>query len=1115
MGWLLTLGAMTGLSGPALGQDADSASILIYDASGSMWGQLDGGITKVEIAREVIGDFFISRDTKVPLGVIAYGHNRRGDCSDIEVIAKVDVNNPSELSARLNRLNPRGMTPITDSLSLAASMIPPTAESADIILVTDGLETCEADPCALAAQLAKEGIAIRAHVVGFGLTNEEAEAMACVADATGGLLLRPQTGQELADALNQIAQVEPAPNPVPESEPVVSEAFFDIGPRAEAGHSYSISYRGEALNSDFAGFTPRGEGKPPSSASFGPIGGGSHANNPFTKRAPVVPGEYDLILFKNNGEGIIARQPIEVVAASNGFEPIGSVEPGSRVQVAFRGPEQMGERLVLARPDQPVGDFRSLSWDFALHKNGVFRLKAPTEPGLYEVRYLNSSANEVMFSRQFGVGVPFEDTDQTNTADLAAQAAAATQAAPGQDVMPMIRATFRIPDTFPQIPLWWEAVPLDPDMNPEAWAPISEMVVGEGEFEPGRYRVSTTGPGEVEFRAEVEIYPGQNNDFIIPPVEESDDEASATQLTGPWQVIGVPPYQVQANADQLLTLALEQTRSGGSIRGSWTAKERLAGPQASGREGMFTTATLEDGALRLVFTVGAPIPEPMTLYVTPYKIGYAGTLSSGAMGMSIVMWPGGYQPPSLTEMREAVHGPAPSDFVDMSGTIAVPSKKPSDEVKTVSVRFLTPFEIGGKRVQWSAVRTDRPVSDTAFAMNDFEHMLIVDLEPGTYAVEGINEAEGIYLADTVTVIVGGENSFEIPKAGAGDRGEAKRDPDEDVALVCANAPQGCEVRHDASGISVTLPNNWTMSEPYFFETAGGARADLPTATFFSEESGEPVSLELNPRQWLASNGNCRPVGASQLCNYVGQGPTSDMAFEIIYASLSIVSINGSSIEGDSPLQDAPADTSSDPMAGTVSGLLEGALGMPRRGTEQDQPSTTPTNTIQLVLSSSTQFGSACFINARLSNPSGESFTLFAPIKATANGQPVRPVLNPDMPAMLEVTAYAESGAGLSPIALMAPCDELAVMLGPVQCRMGVGDGGPLTSCPMQVEAVATPEFADLAMINGKAAAMQPLPGAPDASTGASAALGDIIRVDLGGRDPAAVLQQLFGNQQRN
>jgi hypothetical protein len=47
------------LSAPAYAQSAnaspDKAAVLILDASGSMWGQLDGGITKIEVAREVMG----------------------------------------------------------------------------------------------------------------------------------------------------------------------------------------------------------------------------------------------------------------------------------------------------------------------------------------------------------------------------------------------------------------------------------------------------------------------------------------------------------------------------------------------------------------------------------------------------------------------------------------------------------------------------------------------------------------------------------------------------------------------------------------------------------------------------------------------------------------------------------------------------------------------------------------------------------------------------------------------------------------------------------------------------------------------------------------------------
>ncbi|SHF48532.1 hypothetical protein SAMN02745223_02761 [Devosia limi DSM 17137] len=872
------------LAMPLVAQEADSASILIYDASGSMWGQLDGGISKVEIAREVIGDFFVSRDNSIPLGVIAYGHNRRGDCSDIEVVANVGINDPAGLSSSLNRLNPRGMTPITDALSLAASMIPPTAESADIILVTDGLETCEADPCALAAQLANEGIAIRAHVVGFGLTREEGEVMACVADATGGLLLTPQTGQELADALRQVAQVEPAPAPEPEP---VAEAFFDMGPKAEAGHDYRISFQGSARNVDYAGFTRRGEEAPDVSPSYGVLGGGETGNNPFTRTAPSEPGEYDLILAVT-GQGIIARQPIEVVPPSNGFDAVGSVEPDKRFQFTWRGPNQVGQRIVIARPAAAPADYVG-DWGapFSNRKTQTMRLRAPKEPGLYELRYISGNSQEILFSRAFGVGVPYEDRDGINTADLAAQAAAATQAAPGQDDLPMVPATFRLPPDYPQEPHEWSAIPLDPDMSPEAWAPSGKTIIGEGVFEPGRYEVTANWGPKDTFKGVVEILPGQDNDFVIPVMSEEDPIVPT--LDGPWQVLGVPPYQVQAGADRLLTLALEQASPGAPIDGSWTAQDMLAGPQAAGREGTFTSTTFENGALRMTFTVGDPILEPMTLYLTPYEIGYAGTLSAGAMGISVVMWPGGYTPPSLAEMREAVHGPAPGDFVDMTSSAPQPMQAgEAAAAANVPVRLRTPFEIGDVGVQWSAIRTDMQELNVAFASSDLETSFVTELAAGgTYEVEGVNSDAGIYLADTITIDPKGRNDFEIPMAQGRDSGPSETGLGDDVAFVCKDTPPGCPVSHAESGISLRLPNDWSMSEPYFYETAGGAGSGLPTASFFWESFGTVNTIELNPRQWLESNGRCGTVGTSQLCYMRGQDMMLDVVFEMIRDTLSV------------------------------------------------------------------------------------------------------------------------------------------------------------------------------------------------------------------------------------
>ncbi|WP_333714266.1 hypothetical protein, partial [Yoonia sp.] len=49
------------------------------------------------------------------------------------------------------------------------------------------------------------GIPLRAHVVGFGLSEGEVRQIACIADQTGGLVLSTQSGAELADALLRTA----------------------------------------------------------------------------------------------------------------------------------------------------------------------------------------------------------------------------------------------------------------------------------------------------------------------------------------------------------------------------------------------------------------------------------------------------------------------------------------------------------------------------------------------------------------------------------------------------------------------------------------------------------------------------------------------------------------------------------------------------------------------------------------------------------------------------------------------------------------------------------------------------------------------------------------------
>ncbi|WP_306044177.1 VWA domain-containing protein [Nioella sp. MMSF_3534] len=189
------------------------ATILVLDASNSMWGQIDG-VNKIVIAREVISDLLTQIPDNMELGLTMYGHNRRGDCTDIETMVPPGLNNRDEIARIVNSVNPRGRTPLSDAVIQAAEELRYTENAATVILVSDGRETCDADPCAVGRALEEAGIDFTAHVIGFDVDEPEGIAeLQCLAENTGGQFLTASNAEELADALSQVA-VAPTPPPM-------------------------------------------------------------------------------------------------------------------------------------------------------------------------------------------------------------------------------------------------------------------------------------------------------------------------------------------------------------------------------------------------------------------------------------------------------------------------------------------------------------------------------------------------------------------------------------------------------------------------------------------------------------------------------------------------------------------------------------------------------------------------------------------------------------------------------------------------------------------------------------------------------------------------------------
>lgn len=197
---LLVFGIM-----PSASAAAYPEVMFVLDASGSMWGRVND-TTKIEIAREVMGKIVPSLPKEVKVGLTVYGHRKKGDCADIEVVVEPGSDDRQGLVDTVNAINPKGMTPIADSITMVAEKLKGNEAETTIILVSDGEETCHDDPCGVVKALKASGIHFILHVVGFDVTAEQKEQLQCLSDVAGGSYFGAEDADSLLAALTTVTQ---------------------------------------------------------------------------------------------------------------------------------------------------------------------------------------------------------------------------------------------------------------------------------------------------------------------------------------------------------------------------------------------------------------------------------------------------------------------------------------------------------------------------------------------------------------------------------------------------------------------------------------------------------------------------------------------------------------------------------------------------------------------------------------------------------------------------------------------------------------------------------------------------------------------------------------------
>ena len=154
----------------------------------AVWGANE---TRIEAAKDLLAKAVDSlRGTaNLEIALRVYGHQSPitatyQDCNDTKLEVPFGANNFDNVKNRIRSIEAKGTTPIARSLEAAASDFPDQNSRNIIILITDGQEACDNDPCVIAKKLYDKGVKVTPFVIGLGLDLSYLEKFNCIGSYT-------------------------------------------------------------------------------------------------------------------------------------------------------------------------------------------------------------------------------------------------------------------------------------------------------------------------------------------------------------------------------------------------------------------------------------------------------------------------------------------------------------------------------------------------------------------------------------------------------------------------------------------------------------------------------------------------------------------------------------------------------------------------------------------------------------------------------------------------------------------------------------------------------------------------------------------------------------------
>ncbi|GAA1829450.1 VWA domain-containing protein [Microlunatus capsulatus] len=182
--------------------------VMVLDSSGSMKARV-GGKSKISIAKAALASVVRGLPADAPVGLRVYGatvfdRSDKGACTDSQLVVPIGTANRDALQDEIRQYEPYGETPISYSLEQAAGDLGKDGKRT-ILLVSDGEETCDADPCETAAAITEAGVDVKVDVVGLAVSGKVRDQLRCVADKGNGTYYDADSADDLEESLDKLA----------------------------------------------------------------------------------------------------------------------------------------------------------------------------------------------------------------------------------------------------------------------------------------------------------------------------------------------------------------------------------------------------------------------------------------------------------------------------------------------------------------------------------------------------------------------------------------------------------------------------------------------------------------------------------------------------------------------------------------------------------------------------------------------------------------------------------------------------------------------------------------------------------------------------------------------